>query len=125
MASLWKFLVVSKRFLALIFVWIPSELTKLFLSKFVPSVRKEYNEDFNIIMYDTALQPKDYENSIYSLGYLRQCFRSRYLDIYKEAFLGSKAPNPRVLSLDGVRETSLLAFQKQDRPLVLNFGSCT
>ena len=46
----------------------------------------------------------DYEDSIYSLGYLNRCFSSRYLDISKEAFLGSKAPNPKVLSLEGERD---------------------
>ena len=125
MTSLWHRLVLWKRLLSLVFVWLPLEVTKLLLSKFVPSIKKDYNNDFDLVMNDTPMEPTDYEDSIYSLGYLNRCFRSRYLDISKQAFLGCKAPNPKVLSLDGDKARLLLTFQNQDRPLVLSFGSCT
>ena len=125
MTTFLKQLTICKRLLALVFLWLPTEVIKLLLSKFVWSVKKDYNEDFDYVMDDTALNKEDYEESIYSLGYLKQCFRSRYLDISKEAHLGHKAPNPKVLSLDGKIQKSLLDFQKHGRPLVLSFGSCT
>ena len=77
------------------------------------------------VMDETKMKREDYEDSIYSIQYVKQSFHSRYLDIYKEAFVGSKAPNAKLLSLDGFSEKFLLDFQSKGRPLVLNFGSCT
>ena len=125
MTSFWHRAVVWKRLFSLVFVWLPMEVISLLLSKLIHSVKKDYKKDFNLVMNDTSMTPTDYEESIYSLGYLKQCFRSRYLDISKDAFLGVTAPNPKVLSLQDGRERSLLGFQGQDRPLVLSFGSCT
>lgn len=125
MKTFLKQLTICKRLLALVLLWLPSEVIKLMLSKFVRSVKKDYNDDFDCVMAETALNKNDYEESIYSLSYLKQCFRSRYLDISKKAHLGHTAPNPKVLSLDGKVQKSLLDFQKYGRPLVLSFGSCT
>jgi hypothetical protein len=41
----------------------------------------------------------------------------------KTAKTGKPAPNPAVHSLDEHREVRLLSFAKENRPLVLNFGS--
>ena len=125
MRSFWHHVVVWKRVFHLLIVWLPLEVATLLLSKFIHSVKSNYKQDFDFVMHDTSLKPSDYEDSIYSLAYVKQCFRSRYLDISKEAFLGCRAPNPKVLSLNDCAERSLFEFQSKDRPLVLSFGSCT
>jgi len=43
----------------------------------------------------------------------------------KEAQEGSPAPNPEVLDLLSRKSMKLLDWEKNGRPLVLNFGSCT
>ena len=125
MASLWHRVAVWHRLLYIVIVWLPLEVTALILSKFIPPVKKFYKDLFTSFMKDTAIKPADYEDSIYSRMYLIQRIRAEYLDISKEAFLGCSAPNPKVLSIEGGNERMLLEFQRKDRPLVLNFGSCT
>ncbi|KAF2347958.1 Iodothyronine deiodinase [Trinorchestia longiramus] len=39
--------------------------------------------------------------------------------------VGSPAPNPLVVELEGSRKRRLLDLAKSGRPLVLNFGSCS
>ena len=51
--------------------------------------------------------------------------RAHLSNAMREAELGQKAPNPRVVDLASKRLTSLLDHQRPGRPLVLNFGSCT
>ena len=114
-----------QRLLYMVFVWLPLEITTLTLSKFVPPVKNAYTNLFKTFMEDTAIKPADYEDTIYSLAYLKQRIRAIYLDITKEAFLNCKAPNPTVVSVANAKEKRLLDFQRKDRPLVLNFGSCT
>ena len=43
----------------------------------------------------------------------------------ESVFVGAKAPNLPLLSLDGKIEKNILDFASQDRYLVLNFGSCS
>ena len=43
----------------------------------------------------------------------------------KDANLGSQAPNVTLIDLKSKKEVKLFDFMKKDRPLILNFGSCT
>ena len=43
----------------------------------------------------------------------------------ESVFVGAKAPNLPLLSLDGKIEKNILDFASQDKYLVLNFGSCS
>ncbi|CAK8672162.1 unnamed protein product [Clavelina lepadiformis] len=54
----------------------------------------------------------------------KQCFNSTMIHFHKVAYFGGKAPDVKVFDLNG-DEHNLLDFMKQDRPLVLNFGSCS
>lgn len=118
-------LIKWKRLFTLLFFWMPLFVTQLLLSMFIPFLKRKYDSILHSVMDVTTLKPEDYVNSIYSIGFITQCFRSMYLDISKEAFLGKTAPNPKLVSLNGKTECSLLDFQKKGRALVLNFGSCT
>lgn len=49
---------------------------------------------------------------------------ARLYEVFREADLYQDAPNGDVIKAD-LSKTRLLEYQKKDRPLVLNFGSCT
>lgn len=68
---------------------------------------------------------KDYERSVLKLSHYKALFRAAYLDLYKDASLHNLAPNPQLHPLKGNQIYRLLDFQRQGRPLVVNFGSCT
>lgn len=89
------------------------------------SVREDLIDNIGSVMGGTGISREDYSQSIHSLEYVSTYFRSRYLNILKTATLNGKAPNPEVILLDGQTRRKLLDFGKKDRPLVLNFGSCT
>lgn len=44
---------------------------------------------------------------------------------HKQAIMNGKAPNVKLLHVDGKTESSLFEFMKQGRPLVINFGNCS
>lgn len=73
----------------------------------------------------TKLTGSDCEGSLYSLAIIQQMWRSMYLDTFKTATLNKKAPSVTVVTLRDYVEKDILDFQKKNRPLVLNFGSCT
>ena len=57
-------------------------------------------------------------------------YKTAILTIYRayvecRAYEGCPAPNPPVYDLDGTTQYHLLDFAKKDRPLVVNFGSCS
>ena len=120
-----KIPVVCKDMLALIFLWTPFLLILLVLANILPPVRKKLDEYIITAMDETSTNKHDNENIFLTLDFVKAFIRLRYLDIFKEAFKGYKAPNPKLLSIDGSAEMYLLDVQKQGRPLVLNFGSCT
>ena len=110
--------------LNLTFIKVPIELTMLFVGRFLStSVDDAYTTNIGSVL--PGSNPTDYAGSVYSLGYLKQFFRSRYLEITKPAQLARQAPNSEVISLDGRMLSKILDYGRQNRPLVLNFGSCT
>lgn len=72
-----------------------------------------------------SFEQKDYEDTIDTFNFMKTIWKSQVMYLLKDAYVGLKAPNPAVLSLDSESETLLLDFQKKSRPLVINFGSCT
>lgn len=79
---------------------------------------KRYNEKFLLVPYENFWQ------SWCSLKMLREVVRINLADLHRKARLGSSAPNCKLVSTDG-REYKLLDLPKGNRPLVLNFGSCS
>lgn len=65
----------------------------------------------------------DYWDSMFSRQMLTGLWRYIHLDINKKTKLGSKAYNSPIVSLDGKTCFRLLDSSRQDRPLVVNFGS--
>ena len=57
--------------------------------------------------------------------FIRKRFNIALLNAKKVAFVGSKAPNVKVMDLNTRQPVYLLDYQRNNRPLVLNFGNCT
>ncbi|KAJ1104863.1 hypothetical protein NDU88_002271 [Pleurodeles waltl] len=64
-------------------------------------------------------------NRMFSLDSLRAVWHGQQLDFYKAAHLGCPTPNTEVIQPDGQRRARILDYSQGQRPLVLNFGSCT
>lgn len=64
-------------------------------------------------------------NRMFTLESLRAVWHGQQLDFYKAAHLGGPTPNTEVIQPDGQRRARILDYSHGQRPLVLNFGSCT
>uniref|UniRef100_A0A8C5H2J2 Iodothyronine deiodinase n=1 Tax=Gouania willdenowi TaxID=441366 RepID=A0A8C5H2J2_GOUWI len=64
-------------------------------------------------------------NRLFSLESMKAVWHGHKLDFLKAAHLGHGAPNTDVVELQDRRRSRILDFAKRNRPLVLNFGSCT
>ncbi|KAF0044289.1 hypothetical protein F2P81_003447 [Scophthalmus maximus] len=64
-------------------------------------------------------------NRLFSLESLKAVWHGHKLDFLKAARLGRAAPNTDVVQLEDQRRGRILDHAKGERPLVLNFGSCT
>jgi len=63
-------------------------------------------------------------DSVGSFHSLKQYYKSLTQDLYCTMSVGTSAINTNLVTLEG-KTISLLSLQKNSRPLVLNFGSCT
>lgn len=79
---------------------------------------KRYNEKFLLVPYE------DFWQSWCSWKMLHAVVQLTLADLNKTARLGSSAPNCELVSTDQ-KERRLLDLARGDRPLVLNFGSCS
>ncbi|CAM2116284.1 unnamed protein product [Caretta caretta] len=64
-------------------------------------------------------------NRMFTLESLKAVWHGQKLDFFKSAHVGSAAPNPEVIQLDGQKRLRILDYARGKRPLILNFGSCT
>lgn len=81
-------------------------------------------QELREIMVESYLEEKDWKDTVYTFVHLKTMIRSRLYEVFREAELYHDAPNGDVVKPD-LSKTRLLEYQKKDRPLVLNFGSCT
>ena len=72
----------------------------------------------------TGLTAEEFVASFGSYHAWLRRYKSVKLDAFKKVWLGGPAYNASVITKDG-KYCKLLDFQKEGRPLVLNFGSCT
>lgn len=64
-------------------------------------------------------------NRMFSWESLKAVFHGHKLDWMKSARLGHAAPNSEVVPLAELKRKRILEFARSQRPLVLNFGSCS
>lgn len=79
---------------------------------------KRYNEKYLLVPYENFWQ------SWCGWKMLRTVVKLELAELQKTARLGLPAPNCKLVTTDG-QDRRLLDFVKGDRPLVLNFGSCS
>jgi len=79
---------------------------------------KRYNEKHLLVPYENFWQ------SWCSWKMLRAVVKLELTELNKTARLGLPAPNCKLVSTDG-KESRLLNFVRGNRPLVVNFGSCS
>lgn len=65
------------------------------------------------------------DNRLCTLASLKAVWHGQRLDLFKQAHEGGPAPNSQVVLPDGFQYQHILDYARGDRPLVLNFGSCT
>lgn len=64
-------------------------------------------------------------NRLFSFESLKAVWHGQKLDFMKAAHLGHGAPNTEVVQLEDQRRSRILDYARDNRPLILNFGSCT
>uniref|UniRef100_A0A3Q3A8G3 Iodothyronine deiodinase n=1 Tax=Kryptolebias marmoratus TaxID=37003 RepID=A0A3Q3A8G3_KRYMA len=64
-------------------------------------------------------------NRLFSLESLKAVWHGHKLDFLKAAHLGHGAPDAEVVQLEDQRRARILDYARGERPLILNFGSCT
>jgi len=97
----------------------------LLWSSIFTAKEEEITATINTVMKDTDLDMEDWKDSVFSLAYVKSFWKTRYLDLFKDAVLHGPAPNPDVITLEKGLKVQLLDFQKAGRPLIVNFGSCS
>ena len=94
-------------------------------------LRPKQKEHFAEVMDDLArlnisnLEADDWKDQFFTLPQLKQVAKRALLDFYKTAHQDGPAVDADVITLEG-NETKLLDYSSDpERPLVVNFGSCT
>lgn len=67
---------------------------------------------------------EDWGPTFATLTCVKSALGHLWISLGDEAFVGDRAPNTPVVTLDG-RKGQIYDFLKDNRPLVLSFGSCT
>ena len=114
---------VAARLLCLLSFSVVASLMFLF-GKYIPSLDRHIMTEFRAIMSESYLKEDDWKDTVYTFVHLKSMIKGRFFDVFREANLYGDAPDGDVIKQD-FSKTRLLGFQKKDRPLVLNFGSCT
>lgn len=111
-AIAWRFTVIRTT-LAIVLVRIASSIP------IIQDKIKKYNEKHFLVPYE------DFWQSWCSWEMLRIVINQELAELERTAKLGLPAPNCKLVSTDGKFEKRMLDFAHGDRPLILNFGSCS
>lgn len=94
------------------------------IGKHIPALDRIVMRNLRAVLMDSTLKEEDWKDSIYSFAQLKTMTKNSIYDVFRDAELYHDAPDGDVIKGD-LSKSRLLEFQKKDRPLILNFGSCT
>ncbi|KXJ22422.1 type I iodothyronine deiodinase [Exaiptasia diaphana] len=77
------------------------------------------------ILATIEMDKEDYWKTLFGMKMFKTYQKIILRELQKEAQTGQKSPNPLLVSVDGSTTYKLLDWTCGDRPLVVNFGSCT
>ena len=90
----------------------------------IPALQRFVFRSFKTVMSETYLKEDDWKDTMYTFSQIKAIMKNGSFDVFRETELYGDAPDCDVFRQD-FSKTRLLGFQKKDRPLILNFGSCT
>ena len=92
-----------------------------------PQLKRQCIEDMNKLahMDITQLDVSDWQDTLFTWGFFKQEAKAKLLDFYQKVHLHGPAVNVDVITLDGTTTKLLDYSSDEERPLVVNFGSCT
>ena len=73
----------------------------------------------------TTLDVTDWQDTLFTWSFFKQDAKTLLLDFYQKVHLHGPAENVDVIQLDGTPAKLLDFSSSEERPLVVNFGSCT
>ena len=76
-------------------------------------------------MKDTLLEVQDWQDTLFTWKFFNQEAKMLLLDFYQKVHLHGPAANVDVITLNGEQAKLLDFSSSEERPLVVNFGSCT
>ena len=76
-------------------------------------------------MKETILDVTDWQDTLFTWAFFKQDAKMLLLDFYQKVHLHGPAANVDVITLSGDQAKLLDFSSSEDRPLVVNFGSCT
>lgn len=120
---MWHSLTIVAR-LCRLFVFSIRATFMIMYGRYIPAMDRNIMQDFREIMLESHLEENDWKDTVYTFVHLKAMISARLYEVFREADLYQDAPNGDVIKPD-LSKTRLLEYQKKDRPLVLNFGSCT
>ena len=90
----------------------------------IPALQRFVFRSFKTVMSESYLKEDDWKDTMYTFSQIMAIMKNGSFDVFRETELYGDAPDGDVIRQDFFK-TRLLGFQKKDRPLILNFGSCT
>ena len=130
MTLVWHWLVTLSIYIRLSLKLSVEAMVSVFLRVFFwfnPTQKAHFTEVMNDLgrLNTSKLHPEDWQDQFFTWPQLKQVAKRALLDFYKTAHQDGPAVDVDVITLDG-KKARLLDYSKDhERPLVINFGSCT
>ncbi|KAH1167023.1 hypothetical protein KIL84_016195 [Mauremys mutica] len=121
-----KIRIIIQKTLILLYVSLYVAVGKILMILF-PEMMKRYilkQGQKSSIVTNPKFSYENWGPTFFSLKYLLFVLKVKWKRLEDEAFLGHNAPNTPVADFRGEMH-HILDFMQDNRPLVLNFGSCT